>query len=168
MIITPDGAQKLIRSLEEERKQLVEKMKELSVFTVAVSEGDPDELRPDFNFTRTVAEINEIDKKIIKIKHARNIFNTKTSLPDETMTLDEALILMSMLNNNYLYYVELGNKQTKTRRTTPVFRNEIEYSYTNYDIEEAKKTGKDMYERMLEIQSKLNLINSTYTFEVDL
>ena len=50
MKITPDGAQKLIRSLEEERKQLVNQINELSSFVVAVSEGNPEELRPKFDF----------------------------------------------------------------------------------------------------------------------
>lgn len=166
MTITPDGAQKLIHSLEEERKQLVDKMKGLVTFVVAVSEGNPEELRPEFHFAGTVDEIKGIDEKMRKIKHARNIFNTTTYLPDEDITLDEALILMSMLNNNYKYYIELGNKQPKTR--TPTYRNEIEYTYTNYDIKEAKQLGRDMYERMLEIQSKLNRVNSTYYFEIHL
>ena len=39
--------------------------------------------------------------------------------------------------------------------------------YINYDVREVKQYGKDMYERMLEIQTKLNLVNSTCTFEVD-
>ena len=95
MKITPDGAQKMIHSLETQRRQLVEKMNELSTFIVAVSEGNPEDLRPEFNFTDTVNEIKMIDEKIMKIKHARNVFNTTTYLPDEQMTIDEALIMMA-------------------------------------------------------------------------
>ena len=47
MKITPDGAQKMIHSLENQRRQLVEKMNELSTFIVAVSEGNPEDLRPN-------------------------------------------------------------------------------------------------------------------------
>ena len=167
MKITPDGAQKLIHSLEEERKQLVERINKLSTFVVAVSEGNPEELRPEFDFTGTVREIDCIDEKIRKIKHSRNIFNTTTLLPEETITLDEALVLMSMLNKNYAYFVKLGNRQAKERQSS-TFDNKIEYSYTNYDIQEAKNYGKTMYERMLELQSKINLVNSTYNFELDM
>ncbi len=166
MKITPDGAQKMIHSLETQRRQLVEKMNELSTFIVAVSEGNPEDLRPEFNFTDTVNEIKMIDEKIMKIKHARNVFNTTTYLPDEQMTIDEALIMMAVLNNNYKYYTKLGNAQKK-RRNMSSYANEIEYIYTNYDIGEAKNCGKSMYDKMLEIQSKLNLVNTTYTFEID-
>lgn len=166
MRITPDGAQKLIRSLEEERKQLIEKIDKLSTFIVAVSEGNPEDLRPEFSFTETVREIASIDEKIRKIKHSRNIFNTTTLLPEENITLDEALVLMAMLNKNYAYFVKLGNRQAKERSRNS-YENKIEYIYTNYDIQEAKSHGKTMYERMLELQSKLNLVNSTYSFEVD-
>ena len=166
MKITPDGAQKMIHSLETQRRQLVEKKNELSTFIVAVSEGNPEDLRPEFNFTDTVNEIKMIDEKIMKIKHARNVFNTTTYLPDEQMTIDEALIMMAVLNNNYKYYTKLGNAQKK-RRNMSSYANEIEYIYTNYDIGEAKNCGKSMYDKMLEIQSKLNLVNTTYTFEID-
>lgn len=165
MTITPDGAQKLIHSLEEERKQIVDKMKGLATFVVAVSEGNPEGLRPEFDFAATVKEIHKVDESIRKIKHARNIFNTTTFLPEEDITVDEALILMAMLNKNYGYYMELGKRQPKERNRT--FGGEIEYTYVNYDIQEAKKYGKDMYERILEIQSKLNLINSTYSFKIE-
>lgn len=165
MKITPDEAQKLIHSLEEDRRQLVDKMKKLVTFVVGVSEGDPEKLRPEFNFSETVHEIEKIDERIRRIRHARNIFNTTTFLPDEKITVDEALILMSMLNKNYSYYLDLGNRQPKEREDG--LREEIEYSYINYDVREVKQYGKDMYERMLEIQTKLNLVNSTCTFEVD-
>ena len=167
MKITPDGAQKLIRSLEEDRHQLVEKINKLSTFVVAVSEGNPEDLRPEFDCMGTIKEIDMIDQKIRAIKHAKNVFNTLTYIPEEKITMDEALVLMAMLNKNYEYYTKLGNKERKERNRTG-YGNEIEYTYTNYDIQEVKTYGKSMYERMLEVQSKLNVVNSTYTFEVNL
>lgn len=145
----------------------MERINKLSTFVVAVSEGNPEELRPEFDFTGTVREIDCIDEKIRKIKHSRNIFNTTTLLPEETITLDEALVLMSMLNKNYTYFVKLGNRQAKERQSN-TFDNKIEYVYTNYDIQEVKNYGRTMYERMLELQSKINLVNSTYNFELDM
>lgn len=167
MKLTPDGAQKLIHSLEEDRKQLVDQINKLAIFVVAVSEGDPEELRPEFDFTATVDAIRSIDEKIRKIKHGRNVFNTTTFLPEESITVDEALVLMATLNNNYGYFADLGNRQPKTRNRTQ-YKGDIEYTYTNYNIGEAKKLAKDIYERILEIQSKLNLVNSTYNFEINL
>ena len=51
-----------------------------------MSEGDPEELRPDFDLKSTVEEIKQIEEKIIKIKHQRNLFNVTTVLPDTEMT----------------------------------------------------------------------------------
>lgn len=54
MIITPDGAQK-------------------STFVAAVSEGNPEALRPPFDFTGTMEAVTKIDEKIRQIRHARNV-----------------------------------------------------------------------------------------------
>ena len=43
---------------------------------------------------------------------------------------------------------------------------EIEYRYTNYPIEVAKKIGDQMYAELQKIQTELNRVNSTYTFEI--
>ena len=69
MQITPDGAYKLILKLENDKKALIEKMDKVATFVVAISEGDPEELRPDFDLKSTVEEIKQIEEKIIKIKH---------------------------------------------------------------------------------------------------
>ena len=39
------------------------------------------------------------------------MFNTLTYIPEEKITVDEALVLMAMLNKNYEYYTKLGNKE---------------------------------------------------------
>ena len=49
----------------------------------------------------TAREIECIDRKIGKIKHMRNVFNTNTKLSVENMTVDEALVYMAILNKNF-------------------------------------------------------------------
>lgn len=167
MQITPDGAYKLILKLENDKKSLIERIDKVSTFVVAVSEGDPEELRPDFDLKSTVEEIKQIEEKIIKIKHQRNLFNATTVLPETEMTIDEALVKMAVLNREYSRYVAMGRAESKER--VVAFGNskvDIEYRYTNYPIEVAKKIGDQVYTELQKIQTGLNRVNSTYTFEI--
>ena len=167
MNITPDGAYKLILKLENDKKALVEKMGKVSTFVVAVSEGDPEELRQDFDLKSTVEEIKKIEEKIIKIKHQRNLFNANTVLPETEMTIDEALVKMAVLNREYPRYVAMGSAESKERVVSfGSGKSEIEYRYTNYPIATAKKIGDQMYEELQRIQTELNRVNSTYIFEI--
>lgn len=167
MQITPDGAYKLILKLENDKRALIEKRDKVATFVVAVSEGDPEELRPDFDLKSTVEEIKQIEEKIIKIKHQRNLFNATTVLPETELTIDEALIKMAILNREYSRYVEMGRAESKERVLSfGSGKADIEYRYTNYPIEVAKKIGDQMYTELQQIQTKLNRINSTYTFEI--
>ena len=83
------------------------------------------------------------------------------------MTIDEALVKMAVLNREYSRYVAMGRAESKER--VVAFGNskvDIEYRYTNYPIEVAKKIGDQMYTELQKIQTGLNRVNSTYTFEI--
>lgn len=166
MQMTSDYAQKLIKKLEEEKSTLRKDMNNYSTYVVGLNEGDLEELRPEFDFKATVEKIAEIDAKIMKIKHARNIFNTTTVLEGTEMTVDEALMRMAMLNANYRNYASMGSAREKTRKSS--YGDNVEYVYTNYDIAFAKELGDAMYNELLEIQEKLNLLNSTVPFEAEI
>lgn len=168
MVVTPDAAQKLIKKYEEEKSLIQKNIDKFSTFVVAISEGDPEKLRPSFDLKQSLEELHKINDTIIRIKHARNIFNTHTLIPDLKITIDEALIRMAMLTKEYNKYSAMGNRQEKERQFSLNRSQDIEYSYTNYDIQYAKEVGRKMYEEILFIQEKLNLVNSTYTFEVAL
>lgn len=166
MLMTSDYAQKMIKKLEEEKSVLRSDISKYSTYVVAISEGDPEELRPEFDFKTTVEKIAEIEKQIMKIKHARNMFNATTMLNGTEMTVDEALIRMAVLNKTYKNYASMGNARQKERSRS--YGDTIEYTYTNYDIAYAKELGDSMYNELLEIQEKLNLLNSTIAFEVEI
>ena len=42
----------------------------------------------------------------------------------------------------------------------------VDYLYSNYDIEEAKKELKDVSEKLAQVQLALDLANSTMSFEI--
>lgn len=77
--ITSDGANKLIKSLEEEKNMLLQDISSLSTFVAAITE-DPESVRPEFDLKKTVEQISVIDNKLIKIKNARSVFNTNMKL----------------------------------------------------------------------------------------
>lgn len=166
MLMTSDYAQKMIKKLEEEKSQLCDNILKYSTFIVSTSEGDPEELRPEFDLVEIVKQIKYIDAKILKIRHARNVFNATTIVDGTDMTVDMVLIQMPILNKESRTYLSMGNAQQKERRST--YGDSVEYKYTNYDIAWAKELGNAKQDKLLELQEKLNLLNSTVTFEVDI
>ena len=84
MIFTSAAANKMIRQMKEEISSIVSKENKCSV--VRYSEGD-EPIRPEYSFKETQKKIQEINSKIIKLRHAVNMMNVSTSLPG----LDRAL-----------------------------------------------------------------------------
>lgn len=169
MVLTPDAANKMLRNLEEQKKILNQKMSNYSTFVVAVTEGDPEQLKPDFDFNKTVEEINEINQKIMLIKHARNVFNAETIVPVVNLSIDMALVKIGMLQKEYERYRSMGNVQPKERvRTGLQQTKDIEYRYTNYDINYAKSLSEKVFAEISEIQTQLDLVNATKTFIVEI
>lgn len=166
MLFTSDAAHKLIKKLETEKKSLKSIMLANETFIVATSEGDPELLRPEFDFKEAIEKINVLDEKIIKLKHARNVFNTTTIVGDTGLTVDQVLMKLPVLTQNSERYLSLSNQQTKKRISS--YGDSVEYRYTNYDIEYAKKLHEEMSTELIQLQEKLNLLNATVTFEVDL
>ena len=163
--ITSDGANKLIKSLEEEKNMLLQDISSLSTFVAAITE-DPESVRPEFDFKKTVEQINVIDNKLIKIKNARSAFNTNMKLKSG-LSISEALIRMAMLNRYLFDCKTLAGRYPKTR-SAGSNKTEIEYRYINYDLQYAKDLYKNVSEEIMEIQKELNIINSSEVFDVDI
>ena len=67
MIFTSAAANKMIRQMKEEISSIVSKENKCSV--VRYSEGD-EPIRPEYSFEETQKKIQEINSKIIKLRHA--------------------------------------------------------------------------------------------------
>ena len=63
---------------------------------------------------------------------------------------------------------KLATRQKKIRNTS--INKDIEYTYLNYDLEDAKKKYDSVYTEISEIQEELNIVNSSaeYKFEIDI
>ena len=91
MKYTSAEAAKLLRKLNDERQNLLSHETQVCEFVASLGE-DPESVRPEYDYEKTQAEINETEKKIIKVKHAINVFNSTHKVPDFDMTVDEMLV----------------------------------------------------------------------------
>lgn len=168
MVLTPDAANKMLRNLEEQKTLLNKQIDNYATYVVAITEGNPEELKPDFNFESVVAEIDNIDRQITSIKHARNKFNSETRISEDGLTIDMALMRLAMYQAEYRKYRSMGNVQPKERVNDRYNSKEIEYRYVNYDIGFAKRLSEEIFSSISEIQTQIDLVNATKTFEVKL
>lgn len=164
MIVTSASANKLLRSLEDEKAYL-RNIEEQSC-TYIVSDSELDE-KPDYDYIETQRQIEEIDNKVLKIKHAINVFNTTTKLPGLDLTIDMALVKMAQLNQMKTKLDGLRKKLPKQR--VPSFgKDSVDYLYINYDLAAVKEDYKKVSDQIMEIQLALDTCNQTIEFEVDI
>ena len=168
--VTSDAANKLIKKLEQEKGILTDKISKMSTFVVAVTENYDQikaEQEAEFNLNETIKQIDEIDKNIIAIRHAKSVFNNSVVMKNG-LTIGDNIIRLAILEREKNIYSRLATRQKKTRNTST--NKDIEYTYLNYDLEDAKKKYDSVYTEISEIQEELNIVNSSseYKFEIDI
>lgn len=164
--MTSAAANKWIKTLEDEKAYYLTLEANASTYTLA--EGEPEE-KPDYDYCEVSKKIEELDYKIQRIRHAVNVFNTTTKLPELDLTVDEALVKMAQLNNRKAQLDIMRKKLPKSRVNSFLNRTKtvIEYEYTNYDIEQVKKDYNRIHEEIMKIQLALDICNQTKTFSVN-
>lgn len=167
MQYTSAQANKLIKQLEEEKALLLLKESDVSTFTAATVENI-EEARPAYDYAQTLAEIEAVNRKIRKIKHAINVFNSTTLVEGFDMTIDELLVYLPQLNERVATLRPMASAQPKTRKETHPGGSIIEYIYANYDVEQARKDFTALIELKNRAQTALDLTNSTKTMEIDI
>lgn len=168
--VTSDAANKLIKKLEQEKGIFTDKISKMSTFVVAVTENYDQikaEQEAEFNLNETILQIDEIDKKIITIRHAKSMFNNSVVMKNG-LTVGDNIIRLAILEREKNIYSRLATRQKKTRNTS--INKDIEYTYLNYDLEDAKKKYDSVYTEISEIQEELNIVNSSaeYKFEINI
>ena len=168
--VTSDAANKLIKKLEQEKGILTDKISKMSTFIVAITENYDQikaEQEAEFNLNETISQIDEIDKKIITIRHAKYVFNNSVVMKNG-LTVGDNIIRLAILEREKGIYSGLATRQKKKRNTS--LNKDIEYTYLNYDLEDAKKKYDSVYTEISEIQEELNIVNSSaeYKFEIDI
>ena len=98
--ITSTMAAKYLRKLNEEHDALMQKEKKSDTYTVSVQEK-PEDVRPEYDYAAVQLQLQELEDKIRKVKHAINQFNLTQDVPGFNMTIDQMLIYILNFRNFY-------------------------------------------------------------------
>ena len=166
MLYTSNELQKKLDRLTDERNKIQSLISKNSEFTASISENvEILKLENAFDLENTLNEIESYNSKIMKIKHAKNVFNSTFKLPCG-YTIDEAIIRMGILSGLKGKLNDLSMKKAKERKTNGMMR-EPEYVYATYDISFAKEAYQKLFDELQTIQNELNNVNATEQIEVD-
>ena len=168
--MTSAYANKMLKSLEEDKAYWVNKEDTSRVYVASINE---EPVIPDYDYAEVAAIIAEIDEKIVTIKHAINLANATAtvSVGDREMSVDTILIRMAQLNKRKAV-LDIMRKQLPKERVDRVSfgsRNPVpEYCYINYDLDLVKKEYERISGAIMEMQIALDYYNQTVQFEVDI
>lgn len=163
-------ANKLVKSLTDEKSYWENKEQTCRTYVAAVGE---EPVIPEYDYKTVSDTINELNRKIIVVKHALNLANAtaKIAVGDTEMSVDSILIKMAQLNSRKLTLDTMRKCLPKTRESLHLLnsRNAApEYRYTNFDPDLVKQDYKRISEEIMEMQIALDRYNQTFLFEVDL
>lgn len=168
--LTSQEANKILKQLKDKRDSILILETKSKYFIVASTE-DAESVRPNYNFKETSERIADIDNKIRILKHALNVFNTTTTLPDcEDFTIDRCLVYLPQLTERRKRLDEMRKHLPKERVDgwRSGSNNIIEYVYLNYDVNEVEAEYQKICKTISNIQMKLDFVNNSIAFDVDL
>jgi hypothetical protein len=168
--MTSAFANKMLKSLEEDKAFWVNKEAASSTYVAAINE---EPVVPEYDYAEVAATIAALDEKIAMIKHALNVTNATAKVPvdDTEMSIDTILIRMAQLNKRKSVLDQMRKQLPKTREEQHSYmsRNSVpEYRYINYDLELIKKEYEAVSKVIMEMQMALDKYNQTVQFEVEI
>ena len=169
MRCTSAEANKLLKKLYEEREMLSREEAQASVFVAATVENVGD-VRPAYSFDEMNERINGVEQKILKVKHAINVFNTTTEIDGFDMTIDEMLVFIPQLTAQKERLKTMSNRLPMQRKSQKYGEksNFIEYEYANYNTEVALEMFKKISDVLVDAQLALDKVNTTKTMKIDI
>lgn len=170
MKMTSAIANKMLKKLNEDKEFWCRKEAEGRVYVAAL---DEEPVIPEYDYESVSATIAEIDKKIVRIKHAINVANltNEIAVGEESMTVDQILVKMAQLNRRKLTLDQMRKQEPKARINSGIFnarKTAPEYEYINYDLEVVKRDYERIDAEIADMQIALDKYNQTYEFEVSL
>lgn len=165
MKCTSAEAGKLLKKLIDEQNSIL--LREISgrEFLAAVGE-DIQSVRPDYDFATTQSDLWTIEEKIRKVKHALNVFNSTTIVPEFNITIDEMLVLIPQLTAKKSKLLKMKNKLSKVREQTRTNSAILDYRYLNYDIDAVVAEYERVADMLSNAQNALDAVNMTKTLEI--
>ncbi|MBQ9870803.1 MAG: hypothetical protein IJM27_02635 [Eubacterium sp.] len=171
MKYTSAEANKLLREKNDLLKKLQKKESMTSEFVVSLGE-DPESVRPEYDYNEMKTRMGQVEKEIRRIKHAINVFNSVTVVPEFDMTIDEMLVYIPQLTAEKTKLEKMSSALPKQRREdTHYYRsassNLVEYVYANYDIAKAEEDYQKVSRELARAQTALDVINNSVRFELE-
>lgn len=168
--MTSAYANKMLKSLEEDKAFWLNKEEEACTYVAAINE---EPVVPDYDYVEVATTIAALDEKIAIIKHELNVTNAnaKVLVGDVTMSIDSILIKMAQLNRRKTVLDVMRKRLPKSReeQCSYMSRNSVpEYRYINYDLELVKNEYELVSKSIMEMQMALDKYNQTVQFEVDI
>ena len=170
MKYTSAQAGKLLRKFNDDYTALLKKEEMSKDFLVSLGEN-PDNIRPDYDFTAMQAELQALEDKIRIVKHALNLFNTQTVIPDFGITIDEMLVLIPQLSKRKQKFAAMKGKLPKMREQGGAYARisaVVEYRYLNYDVAQVEAAYEAVSEQLAKAQMALDLVNNSEQLEIEL
>ena len=113
------------------------------------------------------AKFDEIDRKVRKIKHALNVFNSTTVIDGFDMTIDEMLVFLPQATDRLRKLAVMLSTPAKSRAENTGRTAIIEYEYLNYDLAKAQKDYDDLMDMKNRALTALDVVNNTVPFEIE-
>lgn len=168
MKYTSAEAGKLLKKLGEELLSINQREQNGKEFLAAVGE-DIESVRPDYNFAETQCALDEIERKIRKVKHALNVFNSTTVVSDFDITIDEMLVYIPQLTARKNALAQMKDKLPKVREQSRMnISSVLDYRYLNYDVNAVAAEYEKVSDTLAKAQNALDSVNMTQSLEIDL
>lgn len=169
MTYTSAEAAKLLRKLNDEYDALLFKEERSREFHAAVGE-DVESVRPAYDYEKTQKELDELEDRIRRLKHAIHRFNITHQVPGFDMTIDEMLIYIPQLTRRKNKLAVMKSKLPKERvaERLGTAGNIIDYIHINYDLKKIEADYEKVSEELTKAQLSLDTVNGAETFEFEL
>ena len=166
--MTSAYANKMIKKLHEDKEFWLSKEEEGYLYIAAL---DEEPVIPDYDYELVEKEIEEIDARIVKLKHAINVSNATNTIEvnGHSMTIDSVLVRMAQLSNRKVMLDRMRKQQPKSRIGSGLLtrKSAPEYQYINYDIDLIKSEYDRIDSEIAAMQIALDKYNQTVEFEVE-
>ena len=121
----------------------------------------------EHNGKEFLAAVGE-ERKIRKLKHALNVFNSTTVIPEFDMTIDEMLVYIPQLTAKKNKLSSMKDKLPKVREQNRMNSSILDYRYLNYDVVEVAAEYEKATDTLAKAQNALDAVNMTMTLDIEL